>query len=218
VIWAFICLYLLAGVVTVAIWYFWSARSNRLRAVQVLYWIENALAGKGHVTGIRWISLSEFEVPVKMASKLFRHPSILVKISAYKVPVNWIIAHFREPEPETLTFRADFDPHPAFNLQLQNRRWFARSQKTLDLDAPGWQFESCLPVVLTTRLDWQKELTTAIQSVLAVEQRENMQVEFQESSPHFRATVPLEAITPESQMAVFELLGSIASRATAKAS
>lgn len=217
-IWAFILLYVLIGAGTAALWYFWSVRSNRTRAVQVLYWIENALAGKGHVTGIRWISLSEFEVPVKMASKLFRRTSILVKISSYKRPINWIMARIQEPEPETLTFQADFDLHPSFNLELQNRRWFARSQKTLNLDSPGWQFEGCLPVVLTTRLDWQKELTTAIQSVLAVEERENMQVHFRQTSPHFSATVPLEAITPESKVAIFELLGSIASRATAKAS
>jgi hypothetical protein len=218
VIWAFITLYLVVGIGTASIWYFWSVRSNRLRAVQILYWIENSLSGQGHVTGIKWTSLSEFEVPVKMASKLFRRASILVKISSYKVPINWILARFQEPELETLTFQADFDLHPTFNLQLQNRRWFARSQKNLDVEAPGWHFENCVPVVLTTRLDWEKELTSAIQSVLAVDERENMQVEFRKSSPHFSATVPLEAITPESQMAVFELLGAIASRASAKAS
>src|SRR5207244_5018088 len=70
-------------------------------------------------------------------------------------------------EPETLTFQADFDLQPNFNLELQNRRWFARTQKNLNLDNPGWQFEGCLPVVLTTKLDWQRELTTAMQSVLA---------------------------------------------------
>jgi hypothetical protein len=153
-----------------------------------------------------------------MASKLFRKASILVKISSYRIPINWLLARIKEPETETLTFQADLDLHPTFNLELQNRRWFARTQKNLNVEAPGWQFEGCIPVVLTTRLDWQKELTTAIQSVLAVDERENLQVEFRQSSPHFSATVPLDAITPESQMAVFDLLGSIASRASAKAS
>ncbi|MCU1285472.1 MAG: hypothetical protein JWO13_1822 [Acidobacteriales bacterium] len=217
-IWVFISLYLLVGVGTAAIWYFWSVRSNRQRAVQILYWIENALGKQGHVTGIRWHSVSEFEVPVRMASKLFRKSSILVKISSYRIPINWLLARINEPEAETLTFQADLDLHPTFNLELQNRRWFARSQKNLNVEGPGWQFEGCVPVVLTTRLDWQKELTTAIQSVLAVDQRENLQVQFRQSSPHFTATVPLDAITPESQMAVFDLLGSIVSRASAKAS
>jgi hypothetical protein len=189
-----------------------------LRAVQVLYWIENALGGQGHVTGIRWISISEFEVPVRLASKMFRRASILIKISAYKKPISWLLERVQEPEPETLTFQADFDLQPNFNLELQNRRWFARTQKNLNLDNPGWQFEGCLPVVLTTKLDWQRELTTAMQSVLAIEQRENVQVTFQTTSPHFSATVPLEAITPESHMPVFDLMKEIAARASAKAS
>jgi hypothetical protein len=218
VIWALASLYLLAALGSAAIWYLWSVRSNRVRAVQVLYWIENALDGQGHVTGIRWISISEFEVPVRLASKMFRRASVLVKISAYKKPISWFLAQLQEPEPETLTFQADFDLQPSFNLELQNRRWFARTQKNLDLETPGWEFEACLPVVLTTRLDWQRELTTAMQSVLAVEQRENMQVSFQSSSPHFSATLPLEAITPESHMPVFDLLKEIAARASAKTS
>ena len=118
-----------------------------------------------------------------MASKLFRKSSILVKISSYRIPINWLLARIQEPEAETLTFQADLDLHPTFNLELQNRRWFARTQKNLNVEGPGWQFEGCVPVVLTTRLDWQKELTTAIQSVLAVDQRENLQVQFRQSSP-----------------------------------
>jgi hypothetical protein len=56
--------------------------------------------------------------------------------------------------------------------------------------------------------------------VMNWESRDQMSLSFQRSSPHFRATVPLESIAPESrkQSQVFETLRAIAEGASAKAS
>ena len=116
-----------------------------------------------------------------------------------------------------MTFHADLDYRPAFNIDLKNMRFFARSKKDNDLNSPAWQFEKFEPVVLTTRLDWEKELTAAMQSVLGVEQKEDFQVTFRKTSPNFSVTLPLEKITPGSELPVFELLNSIATYSSAQA-
>lgn len=197
-------------------WRFWSSHSSKGRAVQILYWIEKSLCGHGHVTGIKWISRSEFEVPLRLMSNVFNRATVRVNIHEDR-PFRWFQRN-ASPEPETMTFLADLDYKPAVNVEMNNMRWFARSKKVNDLNAPGWRFEKFEPVVLTTRLDWEKELTAAMQSVLGVEQKEDFQVVFRKTSPHFSVTLPLERITPGSELPVFELLNSIATYSSAQTS
>src|SRR5438876_8466479 len=178
-------------------WQFWSTHSKKGRAVQILYWIEQFLCGHGHVTGIKWISKSEFEVPLRLASNVFNRASVRVKIASGRLP--WR----REQEAassETMTFTADLDYKPAFNVDLNNMRWFARSRKENNPSAPGWRFERVEPVVLTTRLTWEREITATFQSMVGLEEKENLQVTFRKISPHFSVTLPLEKITPGSEM------------------
>ncbi len=190
-------------------WQFWSTHSNRGRAVHILCWIEQFLGGHGHVTGIRWISKSEFEVPLRLVSNVFNRASVRVKITSARVP--WkLLKKAGAGEAETLTFRADLDYRPAFSAELRNMRWFARSAKENNPSAPGWKFESVTPVVLTTRLNWEREITAAFQSMMAIENKEDLQVTFRKTSPHFSVTLPLEKINPGSDVPLFEMLNSIA--------
>ena len=196
-------------------WQFWSTHSKKGRATQILYWIEQFLCGHGHVTGIKWISKSEFEVPLRLASNVFNRASVRVKIATGRLP--WR----RERDAassETMTFTADLDYKPAFNVDLNNMRWFARSRKENNPSAPGWRFERVEPVVLTTRLTWEREITAAFQSMVGLEEKEHLQVTFRKISPHFSVTLPLEKITPGSEMPVFEVLNSIATVSSAEAS
>ena len=190
-------------------WQLWTAHSNKGRAVHILCWIEQFLGGHGHVTGIRWISKSEFEVPLRLVSNVFNRASVRVKIADAGAPWN-LVGRRAACEDETLTFRADLDYRPAFSAELNNMRWFARSAKENDPSAPGWKFESVAPVVLTTRLNWEREITAAFQSMMAVENKEDLQVTFRKTSPHFSVTLPLEKITPGSEVPLFEMLNSIA--------
>ncbi len=190
-------------------WQFWSTHSNKGRAVHILCWIEQFLNGHGHVTGIRWISKSEFEVPLRLASHVFNRASVRVNIASARAPWN-LFKKAAAAEAETLTFRADLDYRPAFSAELRNMRWFARSTKDKSPSAPGWKFESVTPVVLTTRLNWEREITAAFQSMMAVENKEDLQVTFRKTSPHFSVTLPLEKIDPGSELPLFEMLNSIA--------
>lgn len=214
-------LYALIGIVAALSWYYWATRQNRSRAVQVLRWIESALNGRGHVLGIRWITGSQFEVPLRFASQLFRGPTLLVTIAPRELPLKWVFERMRGEVKETVTFYADLDLNPGFNMELQHLRWFARTRRDLDPNASsGWDFENSIPLVLTTKVEWQKEITSVIQSVLNCEQCELMNIIFRERSPQFSATIPLDAMRPGHQAPVvfFESLQTIASGASAKAS
>ncbi len=200
-------------------WYLWSVRANRNRAVSILHWIENALGGQGHVTGIRWINQSEFEVPLRLASSPFRKSKLVVTLAPREFPLNWLMGKLRKEQTETLTFTADLELKPVLTLEVQSMRWFARSRKDADPTKGNWDFECGSPVVLTTRPDWRKEVAAIVQSMVNCEQRDNLQLQFRKTSPHFRATVPLEAIKPAEQDTwnIFETLRSIATGASAKA-
>src|SRR5919204_1443964 len=103
-------------------WYCWMRRINRLRALDVLQWINLALRGEGHVTGIRWLSTSRFVVPLRLRSHLFRRPSVLVELLRRELPPCWIAARMRG-KVDILIFQADLDDAPHFSFEVLNHRW-----------------------------------------------------------------------------------------------
>jgi hypothetical protein len=205
---------LLAAAV-VCTWMALARRVSRDRAIEVLHWIERMLAGRGHVTGIRWVSANEFEVPVKLTGALFRGPSFVVSTTGAS-PWRWISGK-KQRAIESVTFRSDFDPEPNFAMQMRTMRWFARSSKNVPDD--GWMAETSQPVVLTTRLDWQKEITGTMRSLLSCDERDNLDLKFQKNSPHFSATMSMEDVNLRQQpsCAFFEVLCSVAESASARA-
>lgn len=213
--WASLTVSLAVGIFSA--WCLWLRRSSRDRAIQVLHWIEGSLGGYGHVTGIRWIDSETFEVPIRIPQQVFRKPSFRIRISPPGLPLNWIVRRLRSRE-DTLQFTADLDYKPRFSMRMRTQRWFARTRKESTSDDAGWDFQRCQPVVLTTRLDWQKEITGMMQSLMSCGSREGLNLEFRKSSPHLRMTMPLEAIRPESGCQIFELLKTVADGVSEKAS
>lgn len=213
--WTSLSISLAAG--AVAAWYLWVRRSSHDRAIQVLHWIENSLGGYGHVTGIRWIDSETFDVPVRVSKNVFRKASFRIQVAPPELPLNWIWRRLRARKDE-LVFSADLDYQPRFAMKMHTQRWFARTRPDAVSDQEGWDFESCQPVVLTTRLDWQKEVTGMMQSLMACAYRENLNLEFRKSSPHLRVTMPLENIRVDSECRILELLKTVAQGVSAKAS
>jgi hypothetical protein len=109
--------------------------------------------------------------------------------------VHWLIHKIKGPQ-EVITFQADLDSPPTFSLQMQNFRWFARSSRKAEIESPGWQFERIPSVMITTKLDSQKEIASTITSLSRGDTGEFLQVSFQRSSPHFSVTLPLDALAP----------------------
>jgi hypothetical protein len=217
VTWYWVALSISLAVAFVAARYLWVRRVSRNRAIEVLQWIESSLSGYGHVTGIRWVDSDTFDVPVRVSKTVFRKANFRVQISQPELPLNWLLRRLRTKE-DILLFSADLDYGPRFAMLMKTQRWFARTRNDSTVNEPGWSFESCTPVVLTTRLDWQKEVTGMMQSLMACAHRENLNLEFRKSSPHLVLTMPLEKIRPGSDSCICEVLRTVAEGVSEKAS
>jgi hypothetical protein len=213
---ALIAIFLAVGVSALFVWHFYFTRRSKQRAFEIVGWIEALLTGHGHIAGIEWQSASKFQVPLRLRSATFRNASLDVQMLRRELPLNWIVGKVRA-EQELLTFRADLDLAPPFTLELQSYRLFARTRKDLKPEAPGWNFEQASPFVLTTRKDWQREITSVISSLLSCPERHFLSIAFSQRSPHFSATLALNSIAPESQCRaeIFDSLRELATGASA---
>jgi hypothetical protein len=211
-----VALSLLAGAGILALWYFYWARAARNRGILVLDWIESALLGQGQVAGVRWQAPSRFQISVRLRSGIFREASLIVQMFPRELPLHWLRTKLQKQQ-ETVTFQANLDLPPSFNLELHNYRLYARTHKSLNPGGPNWRFEQTTPFILTTRPDWQKEITSVIGTLIAGEDRCFVDVVFHRTTPHFTATLPLDSIAPDSpaRSQMFESLRELATRASA---
>jgi hypothetical protein len=176
-------------------WYAVSLRRKREKAREILRWIQASLAGRGHVVGISWMAASRFRVPLRLTCGVFRRAWVLVDMRTQQTPVHWLIHKINSPQ-EVITFQADLDSPPAFSLQMQNFRWFARSSPKTEIENAGWQFERLPSVLITTKSQTQKEIAGTMTSLSRGDNGEFLEVSFQRSSPNFSATLPLESLAP----------------------
>jgi hypothetical protein len=186
-------------VVTIALGFTWhcvSLRRKRHKAKEVLHWIQSSLAGRGHVVGISWITSSRFRVPLRLTCGVFHRAWVLVELHTQQTPIQWIFNKIKGHR-EILTFQADLDSPPPFSLQVQNFRWFARSNPKDSINKPGWRFEHLPSIMISTRPTKQQEISNAMTSLSQGDNREFLEVSFQRRSPHFSATLPLEALSPD---------------------
>jgi hypothetical protein len=64
-------------------------------------------------------------------------------------------------------------------------------------NASGWQMERTQPFMITTRTEWQQELSPMMDALIASRDRDFLNISYSKQSPHFSATLPLEAIAPD---------------------
>ncbi len=214
--WGRAAICLLASAVVVVGWYLTFQRSNRRQAGRVMEWIQAALAGKGHVEAIRWLGPSIFHVALRLGTSLFQHPALMVRLVPREMPLKWL-QHWWRRELPTLTFEADLDAAPGFNLQVHQHRWSGRSSKHVSPDPEHWYFEQVTPLIMTSSQSWDREVIGMMNALLSCRNREVLSLGFRRSSPHFSATVPLECISPEGRGGsnVFDTLRELAAGASA---
>jgi len=176
-------------------WYAVSLRRKREKAREILRWIQASLAGRGHVVGISWTAASQFRVPLRLTCGVFQRAWVLVEMRTQATPLQWLV-HKISSQREVLTFQADLDCPPAFSLEMQNFRWFARSIQKAEIERPGWQFERLPAVMITTKPESQREIASTMTSLSRGDNGEFLEVRFQRSSPHFSASLPLDALAP----------------------
>src|SRR5512143_363677 len=205
-------------IVTVALvlaWYAWFRRHNRRKSIEVLQRIKTAFAGHAQIVGVRWAGSSRLSVRLRVLSALFQHASVLIEMYPRELPLNWAWARLRRRK-ETLTFEADLECPPAFNLEVHNHRWCGRT-RNFPRNRGKVAVEHCGPFVLTTRNDWQREITTMMTALVASRDCDFLSVSFRRTSPHFCASVPLNSLSPESECEaeIFDVLRELASCASA---
>jgi hypothetical protein len=197
-------------------WYLFFRRYNRRQAANVAEWVQTALAGKGQVVAIRCLGPSIFHLALRLGSSLFQHPALMVRLLPRQNPLRWLRQSWRR-EPETITFEADLDITPSFNLQVRHHRWSGRTRKRFSPDAERWVLEPVTPLILTSRRSWRREVTGMMNALLSCRDREVLSLGFSRTSPHFSATIPLECISPEGRAGanVFDTLRDLAAGASA---
>jgi hypothetical protein len=176
-------------------WYVWCVRRHRRRAAEIVQWIDNAIAGRGHVCTLRWLTASRFAVPVRLRLIGFSNAAFLVQLPRNEWPLLWLRDRLRDERP-TVTFTADLDMAPRFNLQVHNHRWCGRTTKRFSESLNDWVFEQTGPYILTSRRDWHQEILNMIGSLVASRDGEFLRLKFQPQSPNIQATAPLESISP----------------------
>jgi hypothetical protein len=196
-------------------WYFWFLHRNRRRAAEVVGWIERAFQGHGRVLSMHWVTASRFQVRMDLLPAIFVKASLMVQLFPRELAFLWVWCRARR-EQERLTFQADLYVPPGFNLEVHNHRWYGRTRRRWPLSPAGWTLEQSGPFVLTTRNDWQREITSMMSALGASRECDCSTVCFRRSSPHFSATVPLEAISPDSQTRteIYDVLREIAAGAS----
>ena len=206
---------LVLAIAVVSAWYFWFIHVNRNRAVRIVQWICDACAGHGRVARVCWVSASRFLVHIHFSSHRFHEARVCVRLLPREMPLNWLISRWR-CQQETLTFEADLDCPPAFNLEVNNCRWQRKLPRRSTPDPDRLMLVRSGPIVLTTRGDWQRDLTNMMDGFLASRDCDFQTVSFQRHSPHFSATVPLHSLDAHDRCStrLFEALDELATEAS----
>lgn len=207
---------LVAGAALLAFWYFWFLRYSRRKSAQVAQWIGAAFREHGRVAGLTWKRASCFQVQLQLTSSLFRHSCIVVQLFPRELPFNWLLCVMTKQQ-ETLTFEADLDCPPSFNLEVHNHRWCGRTRRKLPAHHENWTLEHTGPYVLTTRNEWQREIMNMMNGLMASRECDCLMVCFRRTSPHFSVTVPLKSLAPQNQgdLDIFNVLRELAAGASA---
>lgn len=214
--WGRAAIYVVAGAILVLLWHLLFLRSNRRHGNQVLEWIQAAIAGKGQAIAVRWLGTSVFQVALQLDTSLFQNPALMVRLVPREMPLHWL-RHWWRREFATLTFEADLEMAPQFNLQVHQHRWSGRSSKRVAPDPERWYFEQVTPLIMTSRPCWQRDVAGMMNALLSCRNREVTSLGFRRTSPHFSATIPLECISPQGRGGsnLFDTLRELAAGASA---
>jgi hypothetical protein len=208
-------IYVLLGAVLVLVWYFAMLAYQRRKAGVLVSWLEKALAGHGQIAGVRWLRPSLFQAALRLRTSVFRHPLVSIRMKPREFPLNWF-SNWWQGNPEVLVFEADLDSPPSFNLEVRSHRWCGRTAKRLSTNPDEWTFEQTIPIVLTSRSHWEREVTSMMNALLSCREREFLSLGFHRSSPHFTASVLLDSISPRhgDGTSLFEMLRELAAGAS----
>jgi hypothetical protein len=206
----------LAAGLLLALWYAWFAHYNRRRGILALTRVQAACGGKGSVLEPRWRNSSLLQASLHLPSRWFEDARLTVRLAPRTVPFRWMLSHWRK-QKETLTFEADLDHHPDFQLDVMHHRWAGSSTGSSSARTRTWSVSRPAPVVLTTRQEWSQELNPLVAALMSSREKNFITVRFHPHSPHFTATVDLDVLSDEKTAAtLISTLRELASGASAR--
>jgi hypothetical protein len=192
----------LGAVVLLVLWYFYFARFNRRRGAVVLRWVESACSSRGRIVESRWVGVSRLQARLGLGVHWFENAHITVRLRPRPLLLMWLFSIWRK-QSETLTFEADLDHAPTFQLEVFRHRWFSHRHSAVAVKWGDWEVSRPGPVVLTTRTHWTQEFTPVVNSLMTSRGHNLLTVRFRPDSPHLAATIPLEALSNEQGAASF---------------
>lgn len=214
--WWTVGLSVVVGLCTVLLWYGLFTSLNRRRARALLTSLEAAFAGQGEVNRLEWVSPSHFRLALRLTDSAFVQPTISVRFLPREMPLSWVTALLRKRR-ETVTFEANLLCPPGFNLEVQNQRWWGKGRSRRSKKAGVVRLKHIGPFILTSRRDWQKEITNMVHALSISRDCDLLSVSFRRTAPHFSATLALETISAQNcaPVKVLDVLRELASGASA---
>jgi hypothetical protein len=202
----------LAGLMTV--WYICFVSYNHRRGWKALRWVEAACTGRGEVVESHWVGTSRLQARLRFASHWVEDARVTVRLLPRPVAPRWFLSLWRKQQ-ETLTFEADLDCAPGFNLEVFRHRWLTHNSPGQDTGARNWILSHPGPVILTTRTHWNQELTPVVNTLMTSRGHSLISVRFRPNSPHLTATVALATLSDRQAGAGFlEVLRDLAAGAS----
>jgi hypothetical protein len=210
---AAICL--AVGVAFALFWFFLFRSYNRGQGKRVLGWIESALEGSGEIAAVKWLGSASFVVRLRLETGLLHQPALTVNLPPRQMPLRWL-RHWWRREPATITWQANLDVPPSFNLQVGRHRWSGRSRRGWFANREQWTLQPVTSLILTSRRSWPREIASLMSALLSSRDCVLLSLAFSRSSPHFSAVFPLAGLSPENRGAViFGTLRELAAGASA---
>jgi hypothetical protein len=195
-------------------WRYWMRRRSRV----ILGWVQLAFRRHGKVSDVQWLSPSRFKVDLRVRNHAFRQAQLTVQMAPRELPFSWLWYRIHKHQ-ETVTFAADLDNPPAFNLDVRNHRWCGTAMSTPPNLSRHWSAERLGPLVITTRKDWQHEIVNMMDALAASRTYEFLKIAFRKKAPHFSATVALTAMEPDAleESTVFDVIRELATSSSPSA-
>lgn len=202
----------LAATAFLVLWYLIFVRYNRRQAIRLLHGMRSAFANDAQIIGVHWAGASSFCAKLRVAGGLFQQAVVRVRLQPREQPLSWLWSRLKK-RPETMTFEADLDCPPLFNLEVHNQRWCGHTRKFQMDNLQRLTLDRCGPFVVTTRNEWQRDIMGMMNALMASRDCDLFTVVYRRTSPHFTATMPVCSVSPsgDEQSHIFEVLRELAS-------
>ncbi len=197
-------------------WFFYFTRYNRRKGRSGAALGGIRLFQQSQMLDARWLGVALLQARFGFTAHWFDNAKVTIRLRPRPIPFKWFVSAWHK-QKETLTFEADLDYAPSFQLDVFRHRWLSQRHGNLTADSRDWSVSRPGPVVLTTRTRWTQELSPVVNTLMTSRGHNLISVRFRSESPHLAATVPLEALSDEQAAAGFlsvlrELAGASASR------